>query len=93
MFLFDVVAFNAENTASVKVARRLTQTIRAMKMNLSVLGGDFDIFIAMSYGPSILVLRKSLIEQVVFRLQDFDSRGQTTSIVGRYIRYVIFLLA
>jgi len=48
MFLFDVVAFNAENTASVKVARRLTQTIRAMKMNVAGLGGDFDVFIAMT---------------------------------------------
>jgi hypothetical protein len=48
MFLFDVAAFGAENTASVKVARRLTQTIRAMKMNVAGLGGDFDVFIAMT---------------------------------------------
>jgi hypothetical protein len=48
MFLFDVVAFNAENTASLKVARRLTQTIRAMKMNVMGLGGDLDVFIAMT---------------------------------------------
>jgi len=52
MFLFDVVAFNAENTASLKVARRLTQTIRAMKMNVAGLGGDFDVFIAMTYVPN-----------------------------------------
>jgi hypothetical protein len=48
MFLFDVFAHNAENTDSVNVARRLTQTIRTMKMNVSSLGGDFDVFIAMT---------------------------------------------
>jgi hypothetical protein len=48
MFLFDVFAHNSENTDSVNVARRLTQTIRSMKMNVGGLGGDFDVFIAMT---------------------------------------------
>lgn len=48
MFLFDVFTYNAENTDAVNVARRLTQTIRCMRMNVSGLGGDFDVFIAMT---------------------------------------------
>jgi len=59
MFLFDVVAFNAENTASLKVARRLTQTIRAMKMNVAGLGGDFDVFIAMTYVLAFTIVKSA----------------------------------
>lgn len=48
MFLFDVFAYNAENTDAVNVARRLTQTIRCMQASVAGLGADFDVFIAMT---------------------------------------------
>lgn len=48
MFLFDVFAYNAENTDAVNVARRLTQTIRCLRVELAGIGGDFDVFIAMT---------------------------------------------
>jgi hypothetical protein len=46
MFLLEVYSFNAENDKAVNVARRMTASIRAM--HGEPMGGDIDVFIAMT---------------------------------------------
>nr|XP_019009262.1 uncharacterized protein I206_05910 [Kwoniella pini CBS 10737]OCF48043.1 hypothetical protein I206_05910 [Kwoniella pini CBS 10737] len=47
MFLYDVFAFNAENTDAVNVAKRLTVTVRFVRKD--AMTSDLDVFIAMTW--------------------------------------------
>ncbi|WWD20388.1 hypothetical protein CI109_104864 [Kwoniella shandongensis] len=55
MFMEDVFAFNAENTISVNIARRLTATVRYVSSEVTT--SDLDVFIAMtwSFASKILI--------------------------------------
>jgi hypothetical protein len=94
MFLFDVFSFNAKNDKAVNVARRMTASIKSM--HGEPMGGDLDVFIAMTWVlflvcigicPLMHVNRWSFIANILIReSKRLQSLGDRTGDFLSHIR-------